>query len=383
MCDKYVCKDCFSDYAIRKFVSDSATEQQCSYCNKESENGPIAAPLEEVVEFILDGIKTEYGDPADEGIGWCSQEGGWQLPIIDTYDLINGELDLGIDSDDLLNDIISSINQTEWCDKNPYSMRKEDALFYSWEIFSEIVKHQTRYVFLKMKDEDKYEESNPYRILEDIGEKIEELTLIKEVNKGTAIFRARIGDQYYNSAKELGAPPVKFATQSNRFSPAGIPMFYGSSDSETAFKELIITDTKKNKITIGKFQTFRNLNLLDLTKLPEVPSIFDPEKNYLRSAAIFIGNFTNDVSKTIEKDSKEHIEYVPTQIVSEYLRHIFKCVNGENLHGMVYPSSKNNGGVNYVLFITNEEATDDEIDKTSDVQTNQNHVLLLERVKHI
>jgi hypothetical protein len=50
------------------------------------------------------------------------------------------------------------------------------------------------------------------------------------------------------------------------------------------------------------------------------------------------------------KDGREHIDYVPTQVVTEYFRHVFKDGDGQPVKGILYPSARQDGGVCCVLF---------------------------------
>ena len=52
------------------------------------------------------------------------------------------------------------------------------------------------------------------------------------------------------------------------------------------------------------------------------------------------------------------MEYVPTQIVSEYFRTLF---GGEQtpVRGMLFRSSRHEGGTNCVLFVTADECIDE------------------------
>lgn len=58
------------------------------------------------------------------------------------------------------------------------------------------------------------------------------------------------------------------------------------------------------------------------------------------------------------RDDRIHIEYVPTQVVTESLRTRFDPGHGEPLAGVLYGSSRNPGGVNVSLFIDNDGACD-------------------------
>lgn len=71
-------------------------------------------------------------------------------------------------------------------------------------------------------------------------------------------------------------------------SPAGIPMFYGSSDPETVTAEM--GHSKFPVATVAEFETLRDLRLMDLNEIPPVPSLFDDELAPDRPAFLFLRN---------------------------------------------------------------------------------------------
>src|SRR5712692_1043203 len=77
-------------------------------------------------------------------------------------------------------------------------------------------------------------------MLDEIGDAVEEVELVRELPAGTRFFRGRVGPKTkpYRSARKLGPPP-QGRTIANRMSPAGIPMFYGALDEFTAIAETI------------------------------------------------------------------------------------------------------------------------------------------------
>ena len=77
---------------------------------------------------------------------------------------------------------------------------------------------------------------DPGEVLEKIFEYAAFSDQFVKLPSGTTLRRARYEDQEgtWNTPQELGPPPVAKANQSNRMSPAGIPMFYGCDDEETA-----------------------------------------------------------------------------------------------------------------------------------------------------
>jgi hypothetical protein len=194
------------------------------------------------------------------------------------------------------------------------------------------------------------------RMLDAIGNAVEEVGLVRELPAGTKLFRGRVGPSTkpYCSSRSMGPPPQRKAVAS-RMSPAGIPMFYGALDEYTAIAETVFGRLKKGEIlNLGAFETLENMHVLDLTNLPVVPSLFCPSR-YLRPTVGFLHSFLSDLSKPIKKDDRMHTEYVPTQIVTEYFRYSFHRDEGPPIRGILYPSSRAKDGTACVLFFTREE----------------------------
>jgi hypothetical protein len=183
--------------------------------------------------------------------------------------------------------------------------------------------------------------------------------LVKELPKGTRVIRARqhLSSENYTNAKDLGVPPREKAGQS-RMSAAGIPMFYGAKDENTAFVETFDSSAvASDSVTFGTFQTTRLLRVLDLTSIPEIPSIFDEVRYDERPPLIFLHHFQRDISKPIMRDGRVHYEYVPTQIVAEYFRHVYRD-RRKHVDGIMFNSSQPGGGICYSIFATAEACTD-------------------------
>jgi hypothetical protein len=394
--DKYACPDCFGDYAIREFIKENAVEKRCSYCDRKSKV-PIAAELELVVDFICQGINTEWEDPL-QSMFYNGEEGGYHgARVITSDELIKYEIEeLRNTNEEVLDDIVSSFaGNHDWCQKDPYGLRKEEALSLSWADFAEQVKHYTRYVFLELNDEtddfhldlDMIPVSKMLsRLSWEISKMEYDVKIINALDTGYTIYRARIHDKRkrLTTAKELGTVIVKKAKYANRMSPAGIPMFYGSFEADTAFKEVVdISGSRRGKIvSIATFKTLKKLRVLDLCNLPKVPSLFDAGSRHLRSSLTFMRRFTEEFRKPIRKSKLENIEYVPTQVFTEYIRHRCEDIEGNRIGGILYPSSRNLGGISCVLFVMNDQCVDKRSTrkKTSE-QTSKKVCLLLEKVE--
>lgn len=363
--EKYVCEDCIDDYAIREFIRSNATRNKCDYCGAE-EDEPIAAHLDEVIEFMLEGIETEWGDPYDVGNSYDNEDDKWLFaPVTDSWDLIL-ELEIPISEGELYEDICESLMDREWCRRYPLHPSESERLIWGWRDFAEQVKHRARYVFFRARSSDTSPaEIDPSDMLDELSKVISEIGLVRPLVTGTEIFRAREHKSHElpATATELGSPPREFAKYSNRMSPAGIPMFYGAFDEPTALAEI----NHPTVATTGVFSVLQEMPVIDLTVLPPVPSLFDPAKRQVRSGIIFLHDFAREVSKPIEKDGREHIEYVPTQVFTEYFRHIYRDSAGKNVQGILYRSARKEGSTACVLFLENQHCCDalkgDESDK--------------------
>jgi hypothetical protein len=142
-------------------------------------------------------------------------------------------------------------------------------------------------------------------------------------------------------------------------SPAGIPMFYGAFDTATAIAETFDPAKSHNvHITVGRFTTAREFAVLDLTRIPAIPGLFDSYHREGRCAIKFLHDMVDDLSAPVVKDGREHIEYVPTQIISEYMRHCYRHPTYGVVRGILYESVKKRGKTCCVLFFESDQCCD-------------------------
>jgi HEPN/RES N-terminal domain 1/RES domain len=360
--DGHVCADCFLDSTLKQYVRDNAISHECDYCDKRSEQ-PIAAPFDDVMHVILTGIDFEWNNPDSEGILYESAEGGYQAPLSDTYELLH---DYEISENDrVLHKIMHSIINEQWVQRDFYIGSEGQRFQWGWEAFRYEITHKKRFVFLYNESEEiDSPEISPSEFLFKLADfknsHLDSVSLVHGVTTDTDIYRVRISQQRFSKARELGAPPQDRAIYSNRMSPAGIPMFYGAFDIDTAILETHDPSPQEGKkvISIGTFRPLRDLLFLDLAILPPIPSVFDLDRRHMIHALRFFHGFANDIAQPVSRNGREHVEYVPTQVVTEFFRHIYRTSNGERLDGIIYRSSRNEGKRACVIFCENKQACD-------------------------
>jgi len=351
--DLRVCAECFGDEGLKNYVNARANSRKCSFCGAKSKRD-IAAPLDKLVDHMQSCLAQDYSNPNDAGMVYESAEGGYQGEVSDTYDFVRWELELDLpnDEDDKLFDAIcSGLGDQLWCSAHLYSLGPHKALAYSWRTFCSLVKHERRYFFTRnTRDSDDRELLSPSELLRTIVQFARDSGLVRTLPSRQTYFRARWQDPGTVLAQphELGPPPLKRAAQS-RMSPAGIVMMYVSEDASTALYETV---NAVGNYAIGTFRTRRDISILDLAELTPVPSLFEETPDSLeydpRRNLIFLHHLAHDISRPIARDDRIHIDYVPTQVVTEYVRSA-RFSNGP-LDGIRYRSSRRDGGISIVLF---------------------------------
>lgn len=347
----FVCTECVDDEALVAILAaHEDNDQECSYCGRRP-----AAKLNILIGAFVDGLRNEYGDADNEGVGWDGREGGYQWTTLTTYDVV-AEFAYVLTGERLFEDLLGAIHDRAWVEKDFAWRRRDEVLNEAWDRFCYAVKYETRYVLWLLNTDDEEDASTgevpPARILSEVGELIERLDgMLRPLRAGEGFWRARAhkARERVGNAKDLGTVPRARAKQANRMSPAGIPMFYGSQDPATAIEE-VAYGAKRKHITAGRFVTSRECTVVDFTALPPVPSVFDPELGSMHRFVSFLHRFRDQLSEPLG-NGVDQIEYVPTQIVTEYLLRVFG--HGSAVHGLLYNSALD-GKLCAVLDVTND-----------------------------
>ncbi len=353
--DKYVCPDCLLDHVLAQAVRDAAQADTCDYCRQSTPDQSLAAPVDVVLELVVPGLHSENEDPIEQ-VAW---EGGFTIDPTDTRDLLQ-EYEV-TENGDLIDDIAEAIATTHWVDKDPYAAAPHEALLWGWRGFREHVKHRSRYMFLDPTDATAPGGNGEIAIDQmpaALRAAIDAGGLARLLQAGTTYHRARPGPydpaNPPSTAGELGSPPDANA-RNNRMTPAGISAFYGASTREGALAE-VRAYSDSPQLSIGAFVTARDMLVIDLVDLPAVPSAFDEPRRHVRPAILFLREFATDVAVPAQPDDREHLEYVPTQVVAEYLKHRYEHPDGPVM-GVLWRSSLNPDVIDCVLFVDNDGCT--------------------------
>lgn len=365
---KMVSPNCFNDVNLRKTLVQMGTEGTCTYSGQV---GKVVS-IEDAVGYIKNYILRYYDDPDQCNLYLSNsfldigEESDKNSPLDsfgpyltlkgcekydDTAELLES-IDLLTNYDALNHDMVVAIGDHWWIEKEPFIISLGDELSMKWKHFSDSVMHYQRFTFLANQEFNGMPERTDNGLLDILTELktiINKHGLCRVLEaEDTLLYRARpLTKKVEHIFEEITSPPDETAKQ-NRMSPAGISMFYGAFDKITSLKESSWDGDGKGRFLLGEFKPLRALNVLDLTNLPS-PITFWLEGF---EEVAFLKSFHNEITRRIDRDESIHVEYVPSQVFTEYLRFMF---NTAPIDGMMYTSSLT-GAKNIVLFCNNEES---------------------------
>lgn len=347
--DTYVCADCVDDPYLKALIEGRPCAAACDYCGRH-DTKDIAAETAVVIQAVYDTVHTYYCEPAAGGVPY---DDGFIVTPVDIDEVLGN---LGFDGHP---DFVEAVIDAEangdsfvpaanghWAGSHPH-----EVLSSAWRLFSATVKHETRFHFANAPRD----AVSPYDI--DIADVLPSIAehlrpFIRTLPVGTEVLRARErprGQMWEPAADQMGAPPKAFAT-AGRMNPAGIPYLYTAFDKATARREIEVPVRTSRTVFTAVFALTRPLTVVDLTVLPPLPSLFDLLNKEAREQALFVRAFVEAISAPVIKDGREHVDYVPSQVICEYLAQVFEPSERTKLGGLIYPSAVQAGGKNLVVF---------------------------------
>lgn len=358
---KNICLRHSDNEVITKLIMDNMSEAKCDYCESlGTQDEPVAAPLDSLMDAIMVGINLFYEPAAESGVDTSevklTTEYDPEDVVYDAVSFFHSEFEPGRE---LLADVSAALTCQVWVDRDWQRPSPDLIMQYGWDAFKSIVKHQSRFLILGLPGGDDDNRLTAVDVFQDLVAMIRAVPGLFPVACPSPLYRGRMfatdpDISEFASAAQLGSPPHGRAA-ANRMSPAGISMFYGGTELATAIAEIGAHSSYAHAIS-GEFSPARELRLLDLSHLGDVPApnIFDKDQHRAYFSLRFLQNFVKDLTLPVELDGREHIDYVPTQVFTEYLRYAFP---GERIDGLMFPSTQA-AGCNVVIFGGPEQCAD-------------------------
>lgn len=341
MTDSSICSNCISDSRFFDWINKNGKSGRCDI--DPSHTGPIrvvrASDLAVEVDqwFREHYVSGEYeysvgsddrashdqrGEPyldimceelgCDEDVVRALAE---HLPDASHRDIAQG--DESFYDDTGLYESIASIERRDLAEFEQYWF--ENRITFEWQDFCEAATHIRRFFGLKETLDKLFGDPEEY----EIGE----FSPIHTLPVGQRIYRARLLDDPKLSetvrkapAAELGAPP-RDRTRPGRMNVEFIPGFYAAFGQETAVAE--IRPGIGVVVAIGEFELLKPLRVFDFTVFARMKGD-DWKIASQHTRYEFVREMENEISKPILPYDKQR-EYIPTQIVAEYLAQYFNC----------------------------------------------------------
>ena len=360
---RYVCYCCIGDRFLREEVQETGVRSSCFHCRRTNIAWSIEKLAERISEVLLEHFDITSIDTSDyihvfreDGSSDFRPRGDYIDWIISEIAIIDHEISLEVvehlheyHERDVIKygatDYYDSAAQYEEKGPNAWGFQ------YTWDAFCNEIRTRARFFSTEA-------EGLLYHIFGDLsslqtqdGDPV--IRLIDPSAEDCFIWRARKanpGDELkviLNSPiREIGPPPADVAAE-GRMNAKGISVFYGAFDPATCVAE--IRPPVGSYVVLARFEIVRKLRLLDfdtLARVHEKGSYFDQEYAERKGRAAFLNSLVDDISKPV-MPADEYFEYLPTQVVAEYLAHRAE----PNLDGIIYRSSQAGlTELNVVLF---------------------------------
>lgn len=301
------------------------------------------------MEALFVGVNNQFQQADDALMPW---EGGYVFEdqVYDAYEIADAFAWVagGEFADAVFEEMRDRLNPDKvYANRWWLALEPEKAYSSAWKEFCEYIKHRTRFVFWAARGgEEEYVGAGEVpvaKILESIGRLLERLGLVQVMPTRTLLYRSRghekVSDSESWTAADLGTNTAENSTGASRMSPAGIPLFYGADDVDTALAEVARVD-KREFFTVAQFSTTTPIKFVNLVDVPDVPSIFDPKLGKWQGEISFLVALVKQLREPVES-ARASLDYIPTQVFCEYLLRVF---GDRDIRGLAWGSVTASGG---------------------------------------
>jgi hypothetical protein len=352
-----VCPDCFEDEGLQKRIVEIRPQFDDGKCaHHETKKG---VPASEVAEILREVIQNNYhhsgfdhnGEPTGDDLVSVL----YGLTKADNHDVIEALLVALIDGDSWWPGDGEETFFSEDAGYSKITEYQDDGRATKWSNFHQEIVSRRRFFSAQAKVILSELFDGLHLLRDNRNEpairKLEagSLTLFRGRKANSLAERRRIEEA---PARELGPPPEKLRG-AGRMNPSGIPVFYGAFDIPTSLAEL--RPAVGETVVVAEFDLLRPIVIFDTTKFESPPkslNMFAKADNERLSLWGFMADFMTEISRPCLPND-EHLDYIPTQVVAEYLvhEHMVKVAGKEShIDGIIFRSAQNPTGKNIVLF---------------------------------
>jgi hypothetical protein len=299
------CVLCTTKPDLKQWIERNGAVEGCAFCGSE---GQIAVDVTRFTQHIDNVIRRHYSPDDEEGEPATT--------------LISRVAGISADVARLVTNITHDDERPgqSFYDYGPLSFggRWSQEHADRWEKLKEVVKHEARFFGAETR-------TILNTILGDLGTFCGGVA-IRELSPADVMFRGRLAgsnneaDEWFKSpATTLNAPPKDKAT-AGRMNAAGVRVFYGALQERIAVAEL--RPPIGSHVIVGSFAPTRGLRIVDLGVLGDVfeyEDLFSSNFEAVSTRLTFLRMLEQEISLPVQPHHQA-LEYIPTQVVAEYIR---------------------------------------------------------------
>lgn len=354
-----VCPECFSDRGLGRRIQQVRPRRSVADCDFHPRKG---VPIEVVAEIVDPVFRSLYVGQGDDGNPWMENRGDTLLEAL--LDLTGAELD------QVGNALIAALFARDHYrpQRGEGPMYDNDLLYTwqgdgqghhwkSWADFRRSLMFDRRFfnpdaegwlnsLFKGVQSQRNRQGEGP-------------CYMVNPGDPQARFFRARRADSWaeaerirHSLARELGPPPESLR-RAGRLNPAGIPAFYAAFDLDTCVAEL--RPSVGGSVAAAQFEITKPIFVLDMTRFveePGRPNLFAARALERRRQWAFMSSFMEEIARPVSPD-QEHLEYLPTQAVAEFLNKRFTVAFADErraVDAIIFRSAQHPEGKNIALL---------------------------------
>lgn len=355
-----ICPDCFENEGLGRRIAQVRPKVSQGQCDEHPNRKGI--PIEELAKIVDPVFRELFWSTADDGNIWRQDRGS---DLLDTLYDITGAID-----DDINRALIGALVDQDdyWPPDGEEPYYDEEALYVLQDDQSGLHLHDWNTFRRSLMFESRFFNPDAEQALGRIFDGIQQLRdangkgpvyLIKPEAPEAHFFRARIANSRDEAqrikadlARELGPPPEQLR-KAGRLNPSGISAFYGAFDLPTCIAEL--RPSVGGAVISAKFKLLRPICVLDTTLFADrlqAVNLFAAGALKRKRQWTFMQTFMEEIAQPVFP-GEEHLQYLPTQAVAEFLNRRFKLsFAGEKraIDAVIFRSAQRPEGRNIVIL---------------------------------
>jgi hypothetical protein len=355
-----VCPDCFENDGLGRRIAQVRPKVSEGQCDEHPNRKGI--PIEELAKIVDPVFRELYWPSADDGNHWRYNRGG---DLIDTLYDLTGAID-----DNISRALSSALVDLDdyWPPDGEEAFYDEEALYTLQDDESGLHLHDWKTFRRSLMFESRFFNPDAEQALGRIFDGIQRLRdssgkgpiyLIQPGTPEAHFFRARIANSREEAkrikaelSKELGPPPEQLR-KAGRLNPSGISAFYGAFDLPTCIAEL--RPSVGGSVISAQFELKQPICVLDTTLFVDRPgavNLFAAGALKRKRQWAFMQTFMEEIGQPVFPGD-EHLQYLPTQAVAEFLNRRFKVkFAGERraIDAVIFRSAQRPEGRNIVIL---------------------------------